>query len=112
MVGDWAALSRRFCVDFVLPRPNAWRLDVLQKLAGCKHFKRDVVLTAHLLMTASRSGGNNVGREGLWNVSDLRTGKERGHIALLRADLRCYTDISLRTQRRCISPRSRKWMDM
>jgi len=60
-VGDCAALSRRFCVDFVLPRPNACRLDTPQELAGCRGLNRDVVLTAHLVMTPSRSGEENVG---------------------------------------------------
>jgi len=64
-VGDWAALSRRFCWDFVLPRPNAWRLDASKRLADCKGLRRDVVLTAHLLIAASRSGVKIAAGEGL-----------------------------------------------
>lgn len=54
-VGEFAAFSRKFCCDFVFPRPNPCRL-LCSRLAGCTWSGRnkDVDLTDHFVV-GSRS---------------------------------------------------------
>lgn len=59
-VGEFSALSRKFCWLFVLPRPKPWRLYALIRLAGCTGLSRAGTVTFHPLIAKCRSAKSDL----------------------------------------------------